>query len=69
MYYQELEIEKVSFLKKESGNFEAKIALNHHIVTELKSWLDDMLVSLAEEQQMGPTQLEEYGQNITRHTI
>ena len=28
-----------------------------------------MLVNLAGEQQMGPTQLEEYGQNITRHTL
>ena len=27
-------------LKKESGNFEAKIALNQHIITELQWWLD-----------------------------
>ena len=38
MHYQELEREKFLFLKKENGNFEAKIALNQHIVTELKCW-------------------------------
>ena len=36
MNYRDLEGEKVSFLKKESGNFEAKIALNQHIITELQ---------------------------------
>ena len=40
MHYRDLEREKVPFLKKESGNFEAKIALNQHIVTELQWWLD-----------------------------
>ena len=30
MHYREVEREKVSFLKKGSGNFEAKIALNQH---------------------------------------
>ena len=40
VYYRDLEREKVSFLKKESGNFEAKIALNQHMVTELQWWLD-----------------------------
>ena len=36
MHYRDLEREKVSFLKEESGNFEAKIALNQHIITELQ---------------------------------
>ena len=40
MHYRDLEREKVSFLKKENGNFEAKIALNQHIITELQWWLD-----------------------------
>ena len=30
----------MSFLKKESGNFKAKIALHQHIVTELQCSLD-----------------------------
>ena len=42
MHYQDLEREKVSFLKKESGNFEAKIALNQHVITELQWWLDSI---------------------------
>ena len=40
MHYRDLEREKVSFLKEESGNFEAKRALNQHIITELQWWLD-----------------------------
>ena len=40
MHYRDLEREKVSFLKKESGNFETMIALNQHIITELQWWLD-----------------------------
>ena len=36
MNYRDLEGEKVSFLKKESGNFEAKIVLNQHIIIELQ---------------------------------
>ena len=39
MHYRVLERKEVSFLKK-SGNFGAKIALNQHIVPELKRWLD-----------------------------
>ena len=39
MHYPELEREEVSFWEK-SGNFEAKIALNQHIVNKLKWWLD-----------------------------
>ena len=31
MHYRDLEREKVPFLKKESGNFETKIALNQHV--------------------------------------
>ena len=88
MHYQDLEREKASFLKKGSGNFEAKIALKQHIITELQWQLDaipkavsdiykpqvDFIINAdasesAGEQQMGSTQLEEYGQNITRHTI
>ena len=42
MHYRDLEREKVSFLKKESGNFEAKIALNQHVITELQWWLDSI---------------------------
>lgn len=68
-HHQELEKEKVSHLKKEGGYFEAEIALNQQILTELVQWLDAMLVSLAGKQQMGSTQLKEYGQDITRHTI
>lgn len=40
MHYRELERENASCLKQESGNLEPKIALNQHIVTELKWWLD-----------------------------
>ena len=40
MHYRDLEREKVSFLKKESGHFEAKMALNQRIVIELQWWLD-----------------------------
>ena len=40
MHYRDLERVKVSFLKDESGNFEVKIALNQHIVTELQWRLD-----------------------------
>ena len=40
MHYRDSEMEKFSFLKKKSGYFEAKIALNQHIVTELNWWLD-----------------------------
>ena len=40
MYYRDLEMQKVSFLEKESGNFETKIALKQHIVTELQRQLD-----------------------------
>ena len=68
-HHQELEKEKVSHLKKEGGYFEAEIALNQQILTELIQWLDAMLLSLAGKQQMGSTQLKEYGQDITRHTI
>ena len=27
-------------MKKESGNFEAKVTLNQHVITDLKLWLD-----------------------------
>ena len=38
--YRDLKQVKVSLLKKESGNFEAKITLNEHIATGLKWSLD-----------------------------
>lgn len=40
MHYQLLERYNVSFSKKESRNFGAKIALSQHIVTELIRLLD-----------------------------
>ena len=40
MHYRDLEREKVSILKKKSGNFEGKIVLNQRIVTELLWQLD-----------------------------
>ena len=40
MHYWKIEREKDSFLKKQSRNFEATIALNQHILTELKWYLD-----------------------------
>ena len=40
MHYQELEREKVLFLKKENEIFEAKRALKQHIITEFTWWLD-----------------------------
>ena len=40
MHYRDLERVKVLFLKDKSGNFEVKIALNQHIVTELQWRLD-----------------------------
>ena len=48
MNYRDLEGEKVSFLKKESGNFEAKIALNQHIITELQWCLDAILKAVSD---------------------
>ena len=47
MHYQDFEREKVSILKKQSGNFEAKTALNQHVVPELKWRLDATLKVLA----------------------
>ena len=48
MDYRDLERKKVSFLKDESGNFEAKLPLNQHIVTELQWWLDAISKSVSD---------------------
>ena len=83
MHYRDLEREKVSFLKNGSGNFEAKIALNQYIVTELQ-WLDAIpkavsdihtpevhFIINADASESGWGAIDEvtYGRNITRYTI